>query len=94
MYSNCSVDILCPEGVLPVTSTMMPPRSAIGSAEAPSILDWRGRMESWLIPRSASTLSGPTVIMAPVSMTEIDLVDLEGLVNLLLKVGIVRPNCL
>ena len=62
MYSSWRVDILCPEDVIPVTSTITPPRSVIGSDDAPSILDWRGRMESLWIPSSANRDSGPTTI--------------------------------
>ena len=84
--------MLCPDDVVPVTSTITPPRSTIGSDDAPSILDWRGRMESLWIPKSVNRDSGPTTIMAPVSITDGVLVDLVGLFNLLVKVGNVRPS--
>ena len=63
----------------------------MGSDEAPSILDWRGKIVSGRIPSSVRVDMGQTDIWAPVSMTEGDLMDLVEFFVLLVKVGIVRP---
>lgn len=93
-YMSCRQEISSPSAVLPVISTNIPPRREIGSDDAPSILDWRGRRVSWWIPRSVSVETPQTAIWAPVSITEGVVVDLEGFLSLLEKVGGARPSCL
>ena len=89
---SCKQEISSPSAVLPVISTSNPPRREIGSDDAPSILDWRGRMVSWWIPRSVRVETGQTAIWAPVSITEGVVVDLVGFLSLLEKVGGARPS--
>ena len=91
---SCKQEISSPSAVLPVISTSNPPRREIGSDDAPSILDWRGRRVSWWIPRSVRVETGQTAIWAPVSITVGVVVDLVGFLILLEKVGGARPSCL
>ena len=62
MYNNCRVETHFPVEVVPDTSTIIPPRSEIGSEDAPSILDCRGNIVSGFMPRSVRIDSGPTFI--------------------------------
>ena len=87
MYSSCKVETSFPPEFLPDTSTIIPPRSEIGSEDAPSILDCKGRIVSGLIPRSARIDSGPTAIIAPVSIVAGEFVDLDGLLSVLENCG-------
>ena len=80
--------------MVPEISTSNPPRREIGSEDAPSIFDCKGRSVSGWTPSSFSVERGQTAICAPVSITEGIVVDLDGLLRLLENVGGARPSCL
>ena len=91
-YIVCKQEIIPPSVVWADNSTIIPPSTGIVLEPGPSILGWRGRIVSGLIPSCVRVSIGQSDTLAPVSMTEAVWYGVLG--SLFVSVGRCKPSAL